>query len=132
MTDCKGNTVRKRIDRCSFCTPSARLLTKNRGFLNIFVFRLNETNDKYEFEEPAGMGIRSYAVYYPLGLVFPLATCKLMGLDVPCPRKLEAFLQIMYGLEFKKPAKVCDSISGRWVLRKKFQVTQNRTARRQV
>ena len=47
--------------------------------------------------------------------LFPLKSCKFLGLDVPCPHDPATLLGLQYGKDFMKPGKWCNLTDRHWV-----------------
>ncbi|KAG5449738.1 hypothetical protein CSKR_108277 [Clonorchis sinensis] len=114
--DCDGHNVTSLQDTCSFCGPLARMFHQYGEYVDIYLVhlevRVDVANNPIEFGYfDEGMDRDRVE---PASVIFPLRTCKYMGLSVPCPNDPERFLTSVYGEEFALPRSRCSQETGSW------------------
>ncbi|THD25439.1 hypothetical protein D915_003694 [Fasciola hepatica] len=118
--NCQGVPVRFQLDPCGFCTPLARLISSYFDFFDMFMARIELHWDPDG--NPARIGVidegsdkdGGLKLSYALDDIFPLATCRYMGLNLPCPRNPHAVLSHLYGENYLRPNRLCDFTHGHW------------------
>ena len=93
------------MDRCSFISPMARVISGLRG-LDIFPYVVNRTSGRiYDVEMKK---------YYNISHFFPFQKCVFTGVKTWCPRKIRDVLESTYA--DLRPEYICEN--GQWVIRK--------------
>ncbi|CAL8073199.1 unnamed protein product [Calicophoron daubneyi] len=117
---CKGRKVNAMVDTCSFCGPLARMFYEYGIYIDVYVTYLQFNNDSRNsplrfgyFDEGWQEGTYSEEVM-SLDHLFPLESCHLMGLIVPCPHRTKVLTE-HYGEHFIIPKYLCNVTSSKWV-----------------
>ncbi|CAL8097984.1 unnamed protein product [Calicophoron daubneyi] len=114
--NCYGRTVIHQSDSCAFCHPVARVFHKRRVCLDLFLFHLEMRFDDEQQPIQFGYFDESSDLFgSDLHCLFPLKSCKFLGLIVPCPRDPATLLSLHYGKDFMKPRRWCNLASRHWV-----------------
>uniref|UniRef100_A0A183AUJ6 DUF4773 domain-containing protein n=1 Tax=Echinostoma caproni TaxID=27848 RepID=A0A183AUJ6_9TREM len=119
--NCQSVPVHLQLDPCGFCTPLARLISSYLDFFDLFLARIEVHTDSRGDHIRIGVvdeGSDSETgtqLSYTLDDIFPLTTCRYMGLNLPCPRNAHGVLSHLYGADFMRPIKLCDLKSGYWI-----------------
>ncbi|KAA3674498.1 uncharacterized protein DEA37_0005546 [Paragonimus westermani] len=118
--DCTGKQVTSLTDTCAFCGPLARIFYEFGQYIDIYQvhleLRLNSANKPLSF----GFYDEGTHEYTPTenlhdaSSLFPLSSCRMMGLDVPCPSEPDKILEEVYGAEFIIPKYKCNLTNGEW------------------
>ncbi|KAF7262724.1 hypothetical protein EG68_00007 [Paragonimus skrjabini miyazakii] len=118
--DCTGKQVTSLTDSCAFCGPLARIFYEFGQYIDIYQvhleLRLNSANKPLSFgfyDE----GTHEYTLTENLhnaSSLFPLSSCRMMGLDVPCPNEPDKILEEVYGTDFIIPKYKCNLTNGEW------------------
>ncbi|CAL8098145.1 unnamed protein product [Calicophoron daubneyi] len=120
-TNCNGEATKEQADVCSFCGPLARAFYSYGEHIDIYLTHLQFATDmegrpvKFGYFDE-GMQEYTYAQNVSdLVYLFPLKTCRILGLTVPCPQQPRKVLELVYGRRFMDPTFVCNTTSYQWV-----------------
>ncbi|KAF5403960.1 hypothetical protein PHET_02643 [Paragonimus heterotremus] len=119
--NCDGIPVHVQRDSCAFCTPLARLVSDRSTYLDLFIVQAHLIVHSGE-PSVTQIGLLEELIdtdkgliqSYPMQSVFPLTTCKFMGLRIPCPRNAFSVLTHVYGQNFIHPSKMCQQTFKFW------------------
>ncbi|CAL8069080.1 unnamed protein product [Calicophoron daubneyi] len=114
--DCYGRAVCAQTDICAFCGPVGRVFYEFGVYMDVFLLHLEIRFD--DKQRPIAFGYldeKRNRFGSDLDGLFPLKSCKFLGLDVPCPRDPATLLRPLYGKDFMKPPKRCNQVLRNWV-----------------
>lgn len=108
---CHGKHVTKYKDHCSFQEPLGRLI-KGPHHLDIYDYHVvvNATTMLNQWVVDPSEGGKKYLY----NSIFPLKTCRFMGVDTFCPHNPVSVLEAHYGKNLH-PSSICKN--GTWVVR---------------